>query len=161
MAYFPLFFDLKGKKVLVVGAGQVAGRRIRKLYGSEAEITVVAREASEEVGRLAEEGRIRFLSGIYEEYRDILWKEPYFLVIAATGEKATDLLAAEDGRQRGAFVNVAGEKEQSDFYFPGIAKAGDVTVGITAGGMDHALARRVTERMQEVLTGEFPASEGQ
>lgn len=155
MAYFPLFFDLKGKKVLVVGAGPVAERRIRKLCEFGAGITVVAKEAAEEVKKLAAAGKLCLLTGSYEEYREILWKEDYFLVFAATGSPETDCLVELDGRQQGAFVNVAGEKERSDFYVPGIARAGEVTVGITSGGGDYALARRMTERVQRFLTEEM------
>ena len=69
----------------------------------------------------------------------------WFLVLAATGDPEADRLAALDGRRAGAFVNVAGKKEMSDFYFPGLAKQGPVVAGVTAGGTDHRLAKRMTE----------------
>ena len=51
--YFPLFIDLEGKKIAVVGAGKIASRRIRTLLEFGAELTVLAPEASEEVRCLA------------------------------------------------------------------------------------------------------------
>ena len=44
--YFPLFVDLEQKKIVVVGAGRIAERRIQTLLSFEAQITVIAPEAS-------------------------------------------------------------------------------------------------------------------
>ena len=44
MAYFPLFVNLEGRRVLVVGGGKIAARRIRTLLEFGCEITVVAPE---------------------------------------------------------------------------------------------------------------------
>lgn len=151
MAYFPLFIEMKGKKILVVGAGVVASRRIFSLLPFEAELTVAAREVSEQVCTLAEEGRITLFKGTYGELRKLLLQQNYFLVLAATGDEITDRQVEEDGRRMGAFVNVAGEKERSDFYFPGIAGKNGVTVGVTAGGRDHALTGAVTKQIRRLL----------
>ena len=53
--YFPLFVDLEGKKVVVVGAGTIAGRRIRTLLDFGARITVIAPEAVDQIRTLAAE----------------------------------------------------------------------------------------------------------
>lgn len=52
--FFPIFIDLTGKEILVVGAGAVAGRRIRVLLGFGARITVVAPEIGAELVRIVE-----------------------------------------------------------------------------------------------------------
>ena len=77
----------------------------------------------------------------------------------ATGDPEADRLAALDGRRAGAFVNVAGKKEMSDFYFPGLAKQGPVVAGVTAGGTDHRLAKRMTEAVQKCLEREMTGGE--
>lgn len=168
MSYFPLFFDMEGRRVLVTGAGKVAVRRIRVLLEAGASVTVVARELSEEAKALItvfhgghdivlhkmdyREFRERAAQGRKETGKD---GGSYFLVLAATGDEEADRLAAEDGRKAGAFVNVAGKKEKSDFYFPGIARQGDVVAGITAGGRDHRMAKYMTQAVQECLKEEL------
>ena len=67
--YFPLFIDLEGKKIAVVGAGKIASRRIRTLLEFGAELTVLAPEASEEVRCLAEEGRLIWRREAYRAKR--------------------------------------------------------------------------------------------
>lgn len=152
MAFFPLFMELKGRKVLVVGAGTVAARRITALAEFGAEITVVAKEVSSQVKALAESGNICLIRADYRDYRNRTDLDgPFFLVLTATGDEAVDRQAAEDGRSRNAFVNLAGDQTQSDFYFPGIAKEQNLVVGITAGGTNHALVKQASEYIRICL----------
>lgn len=164
MSYFPLFFEMSGRRVLVIGAGKVSFRRIGALYEAGAQITIVSREFSDGVLKMTKETRNHDDICLYKmDYRDYRKKYPpgrpeqggFFLVLAATGDREVDRLAADDGRKGGAFVNTAGSKEESDFYFPGIAKQGGVTAGVTAGGADHHLARRMTEAVRKCLEEEF------
>lgn len=152
MAFFPLFIDLKGRKVLVIGAGKVASRRIAALADFGAEITVVANEASQEVEAMCDFGKISLIRMDYRDYRNRAVSDgPFFLVLAATGDESVDRQAAEDGRGQKAFVNSAGDQTQSDFYFPGIAKEQDLVAGITASGTNHALAKQAAEYIRICL----------
>ena len=172
MSYFPLFFDIKNYNVLITGAGPVAQRRIRALSESGAAVTVVAREvggqAEELFRKLSENGFVNLYRMDYREYRERYplaekagpaGEGGWFLVLAATGDPEADRLAALDGRRAGAFVNVAGKKEMSDFYVPGMAKQGPVVAGVTAGGTDHRLAKRMTEAVQKCLEREMTGGE--
>ena len=53
--------------------------------------------------------------------------------------------------QEGVYVNVASDREQCDFYFPGIYMEDGLVVGITASGLDHKKARRIREEIQNAL----------
>lgn len=159
MSYFPMFVDLEKKQILAVGAGTVGFRRISVLLSFGACITVVDPESVflENLVKPGEEtflqgGSICWLKGTYEEYRDtVLSRQPYFMVLASTGCPDTDNQAAADGRRAGAFVSMASDRTQSDFYFPGIAAAGPVTAGITAGGEHHRLARIASQEVRELF----------
>ena len=161
MSYFPLFFDIKNYNVLITGAGPVAQRRIRALSESGAAVTVVAREvggqAEKLFRKLSENGFVNLYRMDYREYRE---RYPLAEKAGPAGEGGWFLvLAALDGRRAGAFVNVAGKKEMSDFYFPGLAKQGPVVAGVTAGGTDHRLAKRMTEAVQKCLEREMTGGE--
>lgn len=156
MAYFPLFIEMDQKKVLVVGAGTVGARRIEALVEFGADVTVVAVEPDQRVERLAGEGRLRLLRGSYEAHRNCLWERrgesiPFFLVLSATGDRQVDREVTEDGRAFHAFVNCAGDKSLSGFYFPGLAREGCVTAGVIAEGRDHRLAKEMAGRIRDVL----------
>lgn len=152
MSYFPMFVDLEGKHVLAVGAGVVGARRILTLLKFGAQVTAVD-PASRPLEEIGSQERLNWIRKPYEACREQILEEPdFFIVLAATGNRETDLLAAADGRQMGAFVNIAADRSLSDFYFPGIACAGSVTAGVTAGGENHRLAKRASAEIRAFLS---------
>ena len=71
MRYFPLFFDTQNIQVLVVGAGEVAARKIELLLKTEATISVVAPDVSPTVALLAQQGKITLHQNRFEaQYLD-------------------------------------------------------------------------------------------
>ena len=141
--YFPLFIDLEGKKILVVGAGHIAERRILTLLSFGAKLTVIAPEATEKIKKLAEEGAIRWQEKCWDaETENEL--EGSLLVLSATGDTSVNEAVCSACRKRNIPVNCADD--------PGIAEGGGVTAGITAGGTNHRLAREATEKVRELLS---------
>lgn len=146
-AYFPLFFNLKGQQVLVVGAGKIASRRAEILVEFGADVLVVAPEGAELMERLSREGMVRW------ERRRFLPEdiEGCYMVITATGDAELNTEIAVMCKVRHILVNNAGDKSQCDFYFPGIAREGSIVAGVTTSGKDHGLAREITGQMQTWL----------
>lgn len=83
---FPLFIDLKDKKVLIVGAGAIAARRATVLTEFGAKVTVVAPEAGSGIQELAQAGRIVWGQHIFGA-QDLEELAQSFLVIAATSDR--------------------------------------------------------------------------
>ena len=74
-----------------------------------------------------------------------------YMVIAATNDRKLNDEIHRICRQEGIYVNVASDREQCDFYFPGIYMQEGLVVGITASGLDHKKARRIREEIQDAL----------
>ena len=148
--YFPLFLDLSDKDVLFVGGGAIASRRIHVLQAFADRITVVAPEADGSILKLTEDGEISWIMREFEE-EDLERRD---IVFAATNDKELNADIAVACRERGITVNVSSDKDLCDFYFPGIVQQGETVIGVSASGKDHKKARRVRERIQEVLTEE-------
>ncbi|MDO5409007.1 MAG: bifunctional precorrin-2 dehydrogenase/sirohydrochlorin ferrochelatase [Lachnospiraceae bacterium] len=146
--YFPMFFNVADKKVLIVGAGTIARRRIETLLSFGAELTVAAPEWMEEIGSYAARGQIRLLK---QAYAPQLLNKEYFMVIAATDCGQLNREICNEGRKLGILVNNASDRSQCDFYFPAIVKQGDIIAGVCAGGKDHRLVRRVAAGMRSWL----------
>ena len=144
--FFPIFLDLTGKRILVVGAGRIATRRIRTLLPFGAALTVVASEPSDEVAALAREGRLTLHERPFEE-ADL---EGAVIVLSAAGEE-TDKAVAAACRARGIPVNASSDIRLDDFYFPGIARRDNIVIGITASGTDHKAAHAVSQAVREFL----------
>jgi len=146
-AYFPLFVDLSEKKILVIGGGHIAARRIGTLTGFARHITVVAPRLRPELEALAAEGRISPVRRAFED-ADLAGAE---LVIAATDSREINDRICTLCAERGIPVNVIDDPARCDFFFPGIVRDGSVVVGVTASGTDHKKARSVTEAIRELF----------
>lgn len=150
-AYFPMFVSLAGKKVLIVGGGRVAARRVETLLEFSCDITVVAPQAEERIVRWQEEGRLTWERRTFHP-KDV---SGAFFVIAAADDRAVNDSVAACCRAEQIIVNHAGDKAQCDFYFPGIVKKEQVVIGVTASGSDHGLVKKITRwlRQQGKKTG--------
>lgn len=145
--YFPMFIDLTEKKVVVVGAGTIAKRRIRSLLSFTNRLVVIAPEVNRELKDLENSGQLTILRKKYER-EDIYDAD---LVIAATNDTQINNDIYSVCKCMGITVNVCSDKNKCDFYFPGIALKDQVVVGVTASGSDHKKARTIIERIREIL----------
>ena len=145
--WFPLFINLAGKKIVVVGGGRIARRRILTLLDFTERVTVVAPELHPDLLEPEAAGRLTVFRRAYEP-GDIAGAA---LVLAATNDKAVNEAVRDDCRRLGIPVNVSSDRNDSDFYFPGIARKGPLVAGVTASGTDHAGARRLTEAIRALL----------
>src|SRR5688572_31538474 len=93
---FPVFADLRGRTVLVVGGGGVAQRKVTALLEAGAKVRVGAPDFTTALGRMADERRIEHVAGRFEpEWLDEVW-----LVIAATDADAVNRAVAAAAEQR-------------------------------------------------------------
>jgi precorrin-2 dehydrogenase/sirohydrochlorin ferrochelatase/precorrin-6A/cobalt-precorrin-6A reductase len=145
--WFPLFADFCGKTVVVAGAGKIAKRRIQTLLKFDCRIRVVAAEALPEIAAYAEEKKLELRIKPYEP-SDLSGAD---YVLAATNNSQVNHEIYERCKEGNIPVNVADDKEKSDFYFPGVIRKNGVTVGVTAEGKNHGLAQRATRVIANCL----------
>ncbi|MEO7205764.1 MAG: siroheme synthase CysG [Steroidobacteraceae bacterium] len=147
MNYFPAFFDLTAQKVLIVGGGEVALRKLALLMRSGAKVTVIAPKILPEINERAAAGKIRavvreFVPGDLDGAR---------LVIVATSRRAVNRWIATLSEARGIPVNVVDDREASRFIVPAIIDRHPVLVAISTGGTSPVLARRLRERLEALI----------
>ena len=147
MNYFPVFFDLTALKVLVVGGGEVALRKVVLLEQSGASITLVAPEVLPELQDRAAAGKINL--AVREFVPDDL--NGSRLVIVATSRRAVNRWIASLSEARGIPVNVVDDREASRFIVPAIIDRDPVLVAISTAGTSPVLARRLRERLEAVI----------
>lgn len=145
--YFPVFLDLSDKKIVVVGAGTIAKRRIRTLIDFTDHLVVVAPEVNKELLELEEQGKLTILRKKYE--REDLYEASMVIAAASDSKINNDIYSA--CKCLGIPVNVCSSKEKCDFFFPGIARKEYVVAGITASGREHKQVKGIAERIQEIL----------
>jgi uroporphyrin-III C-methyltransferase/precorrin-2 dehydrogenase/sirohydrochlorin ferrochelatase len=149
---FPLFADLRGRRVLVVGGGAVARRKVEPLLQAGARIVLGAEALHDAALRgLVDEGRITFLPGAFTD----AWLDGAWLVIAATDDAATNraVVAAADTRR--IFANVVDDADASRFHVPARVERGPLQIAISSGGGAPMLARLVRERLETQFDASF------
>jgi len=158
MRYFPLFADLHGQRVLVVGGGEVAERKVRLLLEAGARVELVAPELTEwlQIRLLAATGEGRRRDG--EDTVDWLALEfdpaqlaGTTLVVAATSDSAVNARVAATARERQVLVNVVDDADLSSFIVPAIVDRSPLVIAISSSGVAPVLARHVRERLESLL----------
>ncbi len=154
MRYFPVFLDLKGKRCIVIGGGEVAERKVHLLLKASAEVMVISPALTEGLQALKNRGEIEHLQRPYRD-GDL---EGAFLVVVATSQQQVNRLASEEAHRRGIPVNVVDAPELCSFIVPSILQKGPLTIAISTSGESPAMARTLREELEEALPpalGEF------
>ena len=154
--YFPMFVDLTDKKVVVVGAGTIAKRRIRTMVAFTSRLVVIAPEVNPELRELEEAGRLTSLKKTYER-EDLCGAS---MVIAAANDKKTNQEIYEACKSMGIPVNVYKDKTKCDFYFPGVAAFEHTVVGVSGSGREQRKSRGLAEKIQTFLAEELGGKGG-
>ena len=139
MKYYPLFMDLHGRRVLVVGGGEVAARKIELLRRAGAAVTVVAPRLCPGVAALRAAGSVahaarRFTPG------DV---EGAALVVAATDDTGLHQLISQYCQSRGIPVNVVDDTPLCSVITPAMVDRSPIQIAISSGGVAPVLARRL------------------
>lgn len=141
--YFPLFVSLKDKKVIIFGAGKIGERRIALLAEFGALIKIIAPDISEAVSKIP--GVIIKEERVYQK-GDCIGAD---LVLAVTNNREVNLEIAGECQENQIPVSVADNQDLCSFYFPAIVKRGNMVVGLTSSGQDHARVKRVAQRLRQ------------
>ena len=152
--YYPVFLDLKAKKCVVIGGGEIAERKIEQLLASHGDVTVVSPESTSTVEVWAETKQILLLKRMYQK-GDL---EGAFLAIAATDNSEVNGQVRAEAEEEKTLINVADVPELCDFIAPAITSRGPVTVAISTSGTSPALARRLRELMEKTRSADNPHS---
>ncbi len=146
--YYPLFVDLRGRTVVVVGGGIVAFRKIEALLKTGALVKVISPEVTDEITRLAE------IEIIKREYApgDL---EGASIVIAATDDETVNITVSRDAADQRIFCNVVDKPELCSFIVPAVVEKGPIKVAISTGGISPTLSKRLRMDIGSFLGDEF------
>jgi len=142
--YLPVFHDVLGASVLVVGAGAVGTRKIEALLAAGARVTVVAKEFSPPVEERSARGELAVLRGAF--HPDQL--EDAELVFAATPDRALNRRISVEARRRRIPVNVADSPEECTFLLPAVVRGEEFTAAISTGGRYPGAAKAMREFLE-------------
>lgn len=149
MELLPIFLNIKNRRCVIVGGGDVALRKASLLARAGASLFVVAEQISDELQTLCADHK-----GISE----IRSFEPELLngaalVIAATDDLEINKRISQHAMQLGIPVNVVDQPELCSFIMPSIVDRSPVVIAISSGGTSPVLTRKLKE-LNEVMVPE-------
>lgn len=148
--FFPLFVNLTEKKILIVGAGSVARRRLDTLSSFCNDITVIAPNASDITGEgIISSGSLTLINEKFHPGHVTCMQYDY--VLAATNDIQVNHEIVLICRQLKTPVNNASCHDDCDFYFPAIVQKDNLTIGISSSGKDTAKVRTFAKFLRELF----------
>jgi len=151
MGYYPIFVDLKGRKVLVVGGGSVASRKIETLLEYGAAVNLVSLEISDSLKDYVDSGNVKYLGKEFRE--DHL--SGMFLVIAATDDSDLNHLISEKAEKNNMLVNAVDQPADCNFILPSIVSRGDLTIAVSTSGKSPAMAKKIRKELTDKFGPEY------
>jgi len=149
--YFPAFLNLREKKCIVIGGGEVALRKVKMLLGCGADVSVISPNIHPDLDRLVKKKALRRISREYQP-GDL---EGAVIVIAATDVKGVNDRVTQEAKRSGALVNVVDDPEPSDFIIPSFFRRKDLTIAVSTAGKSPALARKIRTRLEQIFGEEY------
>jgi siroheme synthase-like protein len=149
--YYPLLLNIKGKKCVVVGGGEVALRKVQMLLEHSAIVEAVSPAYCPELNQLIKDDAIRAVHRAYktEDLNDAL------LVVAATDDAKVNEKVAAEARKKGILINVVDKPDISDFIVPSYFRRGDIIVAVSTSGKSPALARKIRADLERYMKAEY------
>ncbi len=140
----PIFLDLDGQPVTVVGGGAVAERKVETLLESGARVTVVSPEVTGHLAALAADGRVTLVRRAYQP-GDLAGCR---LAYAATSDSGVNRAVRDEARDAGVWLNAIDQPDLCEFITPAIVRRGDLTIAVSTNGRAPGMARQIRERLE-------------
>lgn len=152
MEYYPVCLDLKDKKCIVVGGGEVALRKVKSLVSSQAKVVLISPEIIPKLKELVDKNKITYLN---QAYRSDFIKKDTFLVIAATNNKQLNAKIALDAQKLNLLINVVDSRKLCNFILPATLRRGKLIISISTSGQSPALAKKIKEDLLNIYGLEY------
>lgn len=151
MKYYPVFWNIAGKKCVVVGGGEVAERKVKRLLESGAKVFIISSGLTPALARLAHENAISHIAKDYSS--EYIYGAA--LVVGATDDEKTNASICNDARNKGIPVNIVDDPQKCDFILPSVVERGDLTIAIGTGGKSPALAKHLRQELESRYGKEY------
>jgi precorrin-2 dehydrogenase/sirohydrochlorin ferrochelatase len=141
--FLPISIDISDQKILIIGGGQSALKKIKILQRFDAELEVVAENIIDEVYQTG----VTCFRKKYEK-SDL---KGYLMLYSCTNDDATDRQIAQDGREAGVLVNIHDKPSLCQFVSPAIYQYKNISVAVSSNAQDVYESIRLRNLIQEFL----------
>lgn len=144
MGYMPIFANVQGKKILVVGGGKVAFRKASRFIRYGAEVTVIAPDICEDLEKLEE---IKLIKRRVAP-QDI--KKDYIFVLTATNDSCLNREIGFLCKTMDIPINRSDDYSEGDLITGSVVEAGGIYVSVFSSGVPE-MSKFVSKKIEETL----------
>lgn len=148
MATYPIYLELANRRVVVIGGGAVAVRKVCALLQTGARVVVVAEHIDDTLIIPAQQSNPELIKSKYS--KDYIGQA--VLVIAATNNHDLNKRIYKDCQQLEILCNVVDEPELCDFFVPAVVRRGDLQIAVSTEGSCPAYAGHVRKKLEQIFT---------
>ncbi|MCD3218066.1 bifunctional precorrin-2 dehydrogenase/sirohydrochlorin ferrochelatase [Clostridium botulinum C] len=151
--YYPLMLDIRNKNIIVIGGGEVAFRKTKKLLQFEANVILISPQLISEFSDLKKVYYDK-LNVIIDCYNESYIKNAY-LVIAATSNKSINKKISQYCKEKNILCNIVDDIDSSDFIVPSSVKRGNLVISISTMGKSPMLACKIKQEIEKRYSDEY------
>jgi len=154
MGKYPIFLELGGRRVVVIGGGAVAVRKAQALLAAGARLVVVADKADDAITVLCAGTNAELIKSKYSK----VYLAGAVLAVAATNKPELNRRIYKDCQELEILCNVVDEPQLCDFFVPAVVKRGDLQIAVGTEGDCPAYAGHLRKKLEQTFTekhGEF------
>ena len=143
--------NLQSKKIIIVGGGNEAQKRINSLLKQECDIVIIADSVNSQINKLAKTKKIKIIKQKVVDTKFISKLKPN-LVITTTNDRKLNQKIINSAKKKGIIVYSSDNPEDSDFSNPAIINFENIIqVAIFTGGRSPAMSKKIKEKSEKVL----------
>jgi len=143
--------NLQSKKIIIVGGGNEAQKRINSLLKQECDITIIADSINSQINKLTKTKKVKVIKQKVTDTKFISKLKPN-LIITTTNDRKVNQKIINAAKKKGIIVYSSDNPEDSDFSNPAIIDFENmVQVAIFTGGKSPAMSKKIKEKSEKVL----------
>jgi len=148
MARYPIFLELGGRRVVLIGGGAVALRKAQALLAAGARLIVVAERIDDMLMALCRGNDAELIKSRYSKN----YLAGALLAVAATNNHQLNRQIYQDCQELEVLCNVVDVPDLCDFFVPAVVKRGDLQIAVSTEGQCPAYAGHVRKKLEEMYT---------
>ena len=143
-AYYPVFLDVRDRRCVVIGGGDIGEEKVVRLLDYGAKVVVVSPTINDALGGAVDSERLTWIQRGYQP-GDL--DGAFIAIVADTSDSSINRAVNNEARERNVPLNVADVTHLCTWIAPAVVKRGDVIVAASTGGTSPALARKLREEL--------------
>lgn len=144
MKHYPVHINLRGKKVVIVGGGLIAERKLQKLLHTGAKVTIVSPTITKIIEEHVISKKVEWKKKLFE--KDDLYEA--FLIIAATDSNQINLEVGKSCTEH-QLLNIVDSPENSNFLVPATFNRGKLFITVSTSGASPGFSKKIISEIAE------------